>query len=597
VQHQSDAASSRAVLIGSHTYRNMDDLPAVENNVKQLGELFREPALWGMPEGHCAELLQPTRDDVFDIVHKAAAGAMDTLVLYFAGHGLADPDSGELYLALHDSHQERLDKAVRYEDLRRVLLKPASMGGTRARRKVVILDCCWSGLALGGAMADVRGYIGARAGIEGTFVLTATAATRQALAPPGKRYTAFTGELIEAVSQGIPSAPELLSMADLYDHLDASLTAKSLPRPQQGNRNTAGHISLFHNRAFRSTEPPVSNSEAGGGSPAATPPLRQAATFRRTARKVLLPLCASATGGAVAVSLWLVAPGEGTERSCVQGSLKLTGSTGFAPVLRQAARSYEESCPEAHITIASTGSSQGLLELEREGREKGSGSPETLAFSDGLKTADLPQLLPHPVASTRYTFVVNDEAGISNLSLERIVQLYERGISNWSQLGGSDLPVRLVNPALASGSRQIFQRQILNGGREPANNSDDCKEPDSGALTTVVRCERDTAQSVLDTVADTPGALGYGPVSAASDRDDLMVVRIDGQQATANEISYGAYPFWETEYAYTYKQPPRDSLTVSFLRHLNSEANKDLLDTYGYSSCADVQNPVPCRAS
>ncbi|MFJ4831964.1 substrate-binding domain-containing protein [Streptomyces sp. NPDC088747] len=548
--HQSDAASSRAVLIGSYAYRNMDDLPAVENNVRRLGELFREPALLGMPKEHCLELVQPTRDDVFDTVHKAAAGATDTLVLYFAGHGLADPDTGELYLALHDSRQERLDRAVRYEDVRRVLLRPAAMGGTRARRKVVILDCCWSGLALGGAMAEVRGYIGAQASIEGTFVLTATAETRQALAPAGKRYTAFTGELIEAIAQGIPSAPELLSMADLYDHLDASLTAKSLPRPQQRNRNSAGNISLFRNQAFRPPEPPAPKTVDHGPSPAATPTVTPSVTppltsvaFRRTTKKALLPLCAAAMGGAVAVSMWLAISDEDTERTCVPGKLTLIGSTAFAPVLSKAAEAYERSCPEAHITVDSKGSAQGLVDLDKSGQEEGSGSPQLLAFSDGLKTADFPQLLPHPIASTLYTFVVNDRTGIRDLSSAQIRDLYDGVISNWQQVGGNDHPVRLVNPLPGSGSRQIFQRQILGGGRQLENNSDDCEEPAAGTSADVVSCERRSAQMVLDTVAGTAGALGYGPASAASDRDDLLVVRINGHRASTNKTSYGAYPF------------------------------------------------------
>ncbi|MFE6489114.1 substrate-binding domain-containing protein, partial [Streptomyces sp. NPDC057757] len=201
------------------------------------------------------------------------------------------------------------------------------------------------------------------------------------------------------------------------------------------------------------------------------------------------------------------------------------------------------------------------------------------------------------IASTLYTFVVNDRTGIRDLSSTQIRDLYDGVISNWQQVGGNDHPVRLVNPLPGSGSRQIFQRQILGGGRQVENNSDDCEEPAAGASADVVSCERRSAQMVLDTVAGTDGALGYGPASAASDRDDLLIVRINGHRANTKEASYGAYPFWETEYAYTYEQPRRDSLTTSFLRHLTSEANKDLLDTYGYSSCADVQNPVPCRVS
>ncbi|MFD4140983.1 substrate-binding domain-containing protein [Streptomyces sp. NPDC058572] len=578
----SDPRASRAVLIGSYAYRSLDDLPAVENNIKRLGELLRESTLWGLPQDHCTELLQPTRDAIFDAVHDAAAAATDTLVLYFAGHGLVDPYTGELYLALRDSHKARLDKALRYEDVRRVLLSVGAAGGTRARRKVVILDCCWSGLALGGAMAAVDD-VGTRADIEGTFVLTATAGTRQALAPPGDHYTAFTGELIDAVTHGIAGAPELLSMSALYDHLVASLAAKSLPRPQQGNRNTANHISLFRNRAFRPSEPPPPSPDTDAiPSPA-----------RRTVRTVLLSLLVTAVAGATTAPLWLDVV-AGDEPACATGRLTLAGSTTFGPVLQKAAAAYEETCPGAELTVDVEGSDAALRELEAAGREKGSGSPELLAFSDGLKSSDNPRLLPHPVASSLFTFVIHKNAGVQDLSLAEIQRLYDGVITNWRQLGGNDQPVRLVDRAAASNTRKIFERQILRRSQF-AINSEDCLTLTRGTSSDVVRCERSTTHEALRTVARVPGAVGYGDIGAASDRDDLYLVRIDGQRATMEATNYGAYPFWETEYAYTYNKPPTDAVALSFLRFLSSEASKNIMNSYDYRSCAELQNPVPCR--
>lgn len=55
--------------------------------------------------------------------------------------------------------------------------------------------------------------------------------------------------------------------------------------------------------------------------------------------------------------------------------------------------------------------------------------------------------------------------------------------------------------------------------------------------------------------ACTPGAIGYSEVGAASGREDLLFVRIDGHQATLEEADREAYPFWEREYAYTYGEP------------------------------------------
>jgi hypothetical protein len=124
----------------------------------------------------------------------------------------------------------------------------------KARRKVAILDCCWSGLALNGQMADGRD-VAAKLNVNGTFILTATAETRQALAPPGEAHTAFTGELLDLIEQGVHEAPEFLSMNMVYQKLVTHLGAKHLPIPQQRNRNDAGNICLFRNRSLLDSTP------------------------------------------------------------------------------------------------------------------------------------------------------------------------------------------------------------------------------------------------------------------------------------------------------------------------------------------------------
>ncbi|KAA0932229.1 caspase family protein [Streptomyces apricus] len=246
----SDPATSEAVLIGNYSYTQMEDLPAVSNNVERLAELLCDSKYWGLPSKNCTKVAQASRDDILDSVHKATVKAVDTLIFYFAGHGLIHPTTGELYLGVAEAAPGLLFKALRYGDVRDLILGEGSGPRIKARKKVVILDCCWSGLALDGGMSA-----GDRAGqltnIAGTYILTATAETKQALAPPGERYTAFTGELISVIEEGIIGASELISMASLYDETYTRLTSRSLPEPQQRNRNNSGFISIFRNIAHR----------------------------------------------------------------------------------------------------------------------------------------------------------------------------------------------------------------------------------------------------------------------------------------------------------------------------------------------------------
>ncbi|MGA5563986.1 caspase, EACC1-associated type [Streptomyces platensis] len=262
---QSDPARSRAVLIGTPTYTELGALPAVANNVTRLRELCCDPGAWGLAGERCRALRRASRDEILRAVEEATAEATDTVLVYYAGHGLVDPHTGELHLALSGSRRGPSFTAVRYEDLRSVLLHPSD-GRPTAPRKVVILDCCWSGLALDGLMQGAQ--IAPAVAVEGAYVLTATPATRQALAPPGETYTAFTGELIRLIEDGVPERPALLSMSALFEELTAALTAKSRPLPQQSIRQGGGEICLFRNRA---RGPAGQRADAGVDAPPRVP--------------------------------------------------------------------------------------------------------------------------------------------------------------------------------------------------------------------------------------------------------------------------------------------------------------------------------------
>jgi tetratricopeptide (TPR) repeat protein len=247
-----DPQNSRAVLVGCAIYDSLESLPAVTNNLDQFARLLADPDLWGLPPENCTTLADPrTVDVVLDAVHEAAVAATDTLIVYFAGHGLLDPRNSDLYLALPQSSLQRLHKAVRYDDIRREVIDTAGCPG-----KVVILDCCYSGQAMIGGMG-VATEMADQARIEGSYLLTASAETKLALAPIGEEFTAFTGEVIAALRRGVVDGPELLDLDTLYWHVRRELEAKGRPIPQQRVRNDGHSLALVRNRRGRTEEQPT----------------------------------------------------------------------------------------------------------------------------------------------------------------------------------------------------------------------------------------------------------------------------------------------------------------------------------------------------
>jgi ABC-type phosphate transport system substrate-binding protein len=288
---------------------------------------------------------------------------------------------------------------------------------------------------------------------------------------------------------------------------------------------------------------------------------------------------------------------------CAKGTLTLSGSTAFAPVLREAAKQYEKTCPDAHIPISDDtfqGSVSGLGALDVAGKKEkpagGKGLGDRLAFSDGPKNENggRPQLLPRPVALSLFTLVVNPDVGVKDLSLKQVRDIYAGKVTNWNQVNGNNLPIHLVSRNPGSGTRTTLESRVLAGKPLLAVTASDCAAMDTAKPG---RCEVGDTQTLLDTVASTPGALGHSEVGAATAHSGIQPVRIDGFPATLEGVDDGEYPYWQTEYAYTYGEPPADSLAAGFLRYLDEEVGKDIIRSHGDRPCSELDKPLLCRPS
>ncbi|SEC47777.1 caspase, EACC1-associated type [Streptomyces melanosporofaciens] len=267
-----DPSATRAVLIGTSRYAHLEQIPAVANNLSALAAALCAPGSWGLAPEHCTVIEDPaTAVEVLDAIRTAAEEATDTLLVYFAGHGLVEPRRGELFLGLTGSIQHRSYTGLPYGTLRDVVLDG------RAGRQVMLLDCCFSGRVLGFMGAAAAEAVIDQVEIEGTYLLASVPDTSFALAPPGERHTAFTGELLRLLRQGVPGGPELLDLDTVYAQVYAALRAKGRPLPQKRDRNTAGGLALARNAAWAppgfGPPPPPYDHEPAASAPSAPEPV------------------------------------------------------------------------------------------------------------------------------------------------------------------------------------------------------------------------------------------------------------------------------------------------------------------------------------
>ncbi|MGX1886528.1 caspase family protein [Streptomyces sp. NPDC055287] len=212
--------SSRAVIVGAGNYSDLDlmDLPSVVPGAQALHALLTTDAPAFLPDSTVA-VMNGTRSDVLSAVHDATEEATDTLLLYYAGHGLLT-SSGELTLAATDTQHHRPFTAIPYDEVRELLAR------SPARRKAVILDCCFAGRAF------AMGTVAELAAATGTYVLTSSSANRAAMAPPDKQYPDFTGALIDILERGVKGGPEVLDLQTIFHVLQERLTIEGSSRPR-----------------------------------------------------------------------------------------------------------------------------------------------------------------------------------------------------------------------------------------------------------------------------------------------------------------------------------------------------------------------------
>lgn len=281
-----DPRGSRAVLIGTSSYDTPDLKPllAVRNNLEVLSELLTADTAAFLP-GRCT-VVQDSADPrgVCRTIREAAADAPDTLLVYFSGHGILNHDYSELHLALSGADQNDLRwTTVPFQAIREIFETAP------CRNKILILDCCQSGWVLDAMMGDADGAE-ARLDIRGTYLLTSSSGDLKSYAPRTDRYTAFTGELIQLLRDGLPGGPELLPLSALFGPLADALEARSMPRPQQQGSDGHAALALVRNRAVvegEAVDRPVVVKDAG---PVPVTRLRPQAWHRRLVEgAIILP--------------------------------------------------------------------------------------------------------------------------------------------------------------------------------------------------------------------------------------------------------------------------------------------------------------------
>src|SRR5579875_2150570 len=212
-------------------------------------------------------------------------------------------------------------------------------------------------------------------------------------------------------------------------------------------------------------------------------------------------------------------------------------------------------------TIDGEGSKTGLNAVE-------SGNT-SLAYSD-LTSTGRAGLVDYRVGALIYAVIVNSDTQITNLTTAQLQSIYSGQITNWSQVGGTDEPIKIVSRSAGSEIELLFDDYVLKGKQQ------------SVAGTVLYN---DSNEEVAQKVLDTSGAISYVPLASVP-VSGAQAISINGVAPSAASVSTNAYAFWSIEHLYS--RQAATGLALSFISFCSTDTAALDLASAGVISIKDL---------
>lgn len=226
--------------------------------------------------------------------------------------------------------------------------------------------------------------------------------------------------------------------------------------------------------------------------------------------------------------------GNDAGESGPSGKVTVSGSSALLPLAKDAAQKFKAKNYQVSITLNAGGSGTGLKQVSEGSVDIGNSD---VFAKEKLPEAKAAELVDHKVAVTVMAPVVSKEIGtnVKSLTKAQLQDIFTGKVTNWKDVGGPDEAVVLITRPSTSGTRALFTKYALDGKEELSNKS----------------METDDSGTLVQTVSQTKGAIGYVALSYLMNNNTVTPLAIDGVEPTLDNVYNGKYPVWGYEHMYT----------------------------------------------
>ena len=247
----------------------------------------------------------------------------------------------------------------------------------------------------------------------------------------------------------------------------------------------------------------------------------------------------------------------------VTGQVTSSGSSALLPLVKDAAAKFKSKNPEVSLTLNAGGSGTGLKQVAE--------GSVNIGNSDVLAEKKLPAekakgLVDHKVCTMTVAAIINKDIAdkVKSLTSQQLQDVFTAKVTNWKEVGGPDEPIVLVTRPTTSGTRALFTELALAGQEEASNKS----------------LETDDSGTLIQSVAQTKGAIGYVALPYLVNNKDVAALAIDGVAPTLENTYNGTYKVWGYEHMYTKGEPT--GAVKAFLDYILSDEYGVEIEKQGY---------------